>query len=68
MSKPDDTVDRFTVRAAGSGWDVVDLYSQDRVVAHCENRTEALAIVWFFRGDYECGTRLQLEALEEIDH
>jgi hypothetical protein len=63
----DELLDRFTIRAAGDGWDVIDLGRKDRVVAHCADRTEAQAIAWFFRGDYETGTRLQLEALEWID-
>jgi len=60
--------DRFTVRVCPSGgWDVIDLFGKDRVVAHCDDRTESLAIAWFLRGDYECGARLQLEALEQFD-
>jgi len=64
-----EVLDRFIVRAApGRGWDVIDLGYKDRVVAHCHDRTEAQAITWFFRGDYETGTRLQLEALDQIDY
>jgi hypothetical protein len=61
-------MDRFTVRLAPSGgWDVIDLGNKDRVAAHCDDRTEAQAIAWFFRGDYECGTRLLFEVLEQLD-
>lgn len=66
MSKVE-PLDRFTIRAGGDGWDVIDLGCKNRVVAHCADRTEAQAIAWFFRGDYETGTRLQFEALDRID-
>ena len=63
-----DILDRFTIRAAGDGWDAIDLGCKDRVVAHCADRTEAQAIAWFLRGDCETGTRLHLEALDQINH
>jgi len=66
-----DLVDRFTTRAGSGGqWEVIDRADglHERVIARCDNLKEAQAIAWFFRGDFECGTRLLLEALEELEH
>ncbi len=59
--------DRFTTRSApDGGWEVVDRGPTGhgkRVLASCAEREAALAIAWYFRGDFECGTRLLLDAL-----
>jgi len=64
--------DRFTTRAApDGGWEVVDRGATGRgkrVLAFCADREVALAIAWHFRGDFECGTRLLLDALAEDAH
>ena len=60
--------DRFTTRAGpDGGWEVIDLGTGrgKRVLASCPDRQAALAIAWFFRGDFECGTRLLLDTLAE---
>ena len=63
----DDLFDRFTSRTGSGGqWEVIDKTNK-RVLARCESLKAAQAIVWFFRGDIECGTRLMLETLEESE-
>ncbi|HEY1708495.1 MAG TPA: hypothetical protein VGG10_09545 [Rhizomicrobium sp.] len=62
-----DLFDRFTTRRGDQGrWEVIDRTNK-RVLAQCDSLKAAQAIVWFFRGDIECGTRLMLEALEESE-